>query len=75
MDIEHRRYIDNYLALFDTEGWRQYIKDTEDAKTDLEKQAVYSLTDERGLYRLKGRLESLTMTLALEQQIRDLDDA
>ena len=27
MDIDERRYFDNYLELFSSEGWRQFIKD------------------------------------------------
>lgn len=76
MTLEQQAYYDNYLEMFMTAGWQQFVEDLSKSVEDLERTAVASLTDERGLYRLKGRLEALTQMGLFESGVRAaIDDS
>lgn len=75
MTIDEQKYYDNYLDTFLTEGWKQFVNDLQGSIDDLERNALASLSDERGLYRLKGRLEALTQLRNFEDSIKAAYDA
>jgi hypothetical protein len=70
MTPDEQKYYDEYLEMFCTEGWRQFVNDLQGSIEDLERNAIASLRDEQSLYRLKGRLEALTQMRNFEDSIK-----
>lgn len=63
-----QKYFDNYLELFATAGWKQFIQDLTDASQDLDR--VGGLKDERALFLRQGKLEGWQFILNYEAAIR-----
>ena len=67
MDKELERYFETYFDLFSSEGWKQFIEDTEgniNLVSDL-----MSVKDGNDLYYRKGQLETLNRIVNFKELI------
>ena len=67
MDKELERYFETYFDLFSSEGWKQFIEDTEgniNLVSDL-----MSVKDANDLYYRKGQLETLNRIVNFKELI------
>jgi hypothetical protein len=68
MTPEEQNYYENYLDLFMTEGWKQFVSD---AGSELNNFHIINITDEKSLYTIQGKLYVLSNIIGLEDTIKN----
>ena len=67
---EQEKYYDTYLDLFNSTGWKQYIKDHVSAYEELKNKAFNG--DQENFFFIKGQINMLGKTLGFENSIRTM---
>jgi len=66
MDVE--KYYENYIDLFQQEGWMQLLDELKEFSDSIK---IESLSDARDLHLAQGRLDVLRMVLSWEDSIKN----
>lgn len=67
MTPEDTKYYENYLDLFATDGWKQFLDDLQDR---LDAYSIDYLTNEKELFKTQGEIAVLRGTLGFEAFIK-----
>lgn len=70
-DTEELEYFKNYLDMFDSPGWKQFVQDYMGAKEDMQETALYQVKNMDELLVMKSRLGFCDQIINFEQQIRN----
>ena len=68
LEPELEKYYDDYLNLFMTDGWKEFIKDTENVKKSIN---FLSLEDAKQLHLAQGQTEILNWILNWEESVKN----
>jgi len=69
MDRELEKYYNNYFDLFNTDGWKQLVKELMDNAQAIN--SVEATKDSNDLYLRKGQLNALAFIINLEDSVNN----
>lgn len=69
MDRELEKYYNNYFDLFNTDGWKQLVKELMDNAQAIN--SVEATKDPNDLYLRKGQLNALAFIINLEDSVNN----
>ena len=72
LDPELEKYYNSYLELFMTEGWKQFVKDTDNITKSIN---LLSLNNAKELHLAQGQMEILNWVLSWEESVKNSYDS
>ena len=71
MSPEDEKYYENYLDVFLTDGWKQFVQETKDL---VDSYKIEELKNEQDLFFVKGQINTLMNVINFETGIRNALD-
>lgn len=71
MSPEDEKYYENYLDLFLTAGWKQFVKEAQDL---IDSYRIEEIKNEQDLFFVQGQINTLTNVINFETGIRNAMD-
>jgi len=68
---EDEKYYENYLDLFLTAGWKQFVKEAQDL---IDSYRIEEIKNEQDLFFVQGQINTLTNVINFETGIRNAMD-